>query len=357
MVREAENFLHVGRAQRVSFGSGTLATLDSELEWLGSRHALLLTTGGQRHLGSRVIAASGGRIARQHAGALMHTPVSATEAGLVELHAVGADALISAGGGSATGLGKALALRTGLPHLSIPTTYAGSEMTPILGETVDGRKTTMRDPALLPATVIYDIELTLDLPVALSVASGMNAMAHAVEALYARDANPLTDLIAEEAVRALAAALPAIAGDPQARVVRWQALYGAWLAGTCLGTVGMALHHKLCHVLGGSFDLPHAQTHCIMLPYVVAYNASAAQPAMTRLARALGNPDPAMALWTMVQTLGVPRSLGELGLPASALEEVVRIANQNAYWNPRPPDPAALMDLLLRAHEGSPPVP
>ncbi len=355
MASGSENFIHVGRAQRVSFGGGTLAMLDSELERLGSRHALLLTTGGQGDLASRVIAASGGRIARWHAGARMHTPVSATEAALAELRALQADALVSAGGGSATGLGKALALRTGLPHLSIPTTYAGSEMTPILGETVDGRKTTMRDPALLPATVIYDVELTLDLPAALSAASGMNAMAHAVEALYARDANPLTDLMAEEAARALAAALPAIVIDPRDREARWRALYGAWLAGTCLGTVGMALHHKLCHVLGGSFDLPHAQTHCIVLPYVVAYNAPAARPAMARLARALGDPDPAMALWAMVQRLGVPRALGELGMPASALEEVVRIADQNAYWNPRPADPAALTVLLRRAHEGSPP--
>lgn len=357
MVNEAENFVHVGRAQRVCFGRGTLAMLAGELEILGSRHALLLTTAGQGALAAQVVAASGGRIARHHAGARMHTPAAATDAALAELRDVAADALVSAGGGSATGLGKALALRTGLLHLSIPTTYAGSEMTPILGETVDGRKTTLRDPALLPASVIYDVDLTFDLPAPLSAASGMNAMAHAVEALYARDANPLTGLMAEEAVRVLAAALPAIRIEPRDRDVRWQALYGAWLAGTCLGTVGMALHHKLCHVLGGSFDLPHAQTHCIILPYVVAYNAPAAQPAMARLARALGSSDPATALWAMVQRLGVPCALGELGLPDSALDEVVRNAAQDAYWNPRPVDPADLTDLLRRALAGSPPVP
>ena len=170
----------------------------------------------------------------------------------------------------------------------IPTTYAGSEMTPILGETEAGAKKTQTTSKVLPEAVIYDVELTLSLPPRLSAASGMNAMAHAVEALYARDGNPVVSLMAEEGLRALAASLPTIVRDPSDVAAREGAQYGAWLCGMCLGAVGMALHHKLCHVLGGTFDLPHAETHAIVLPHAAAYNSAAAPEAMTRVARALG---------------------------------------------------------------------
>ncbi len=200
------------------------------------------------------------------------------------------------GGGSTTGLGKAIALRTDLPQIVLPTTYAGSEMTPILGETRDSAKTTLRDPKVLPEVVIYDVELTLGLPASVSAASGMNAIAHAVEALYARDRNPLISLAGEEGVAALARALPKILDAPRDHEARSEALYGAWLCGVCLGTVGMALHHKLCHALGGSFGLPHAETHAIVLPHAAAYNAPAAPAALACVARALGTDDAARGL-------------------------------------------------------------
>ena len=209
------------------------------------------------------------------------------------------------------GLGKAIALRTDLPQIVLPTTYAGSEMTPILGETKDGVKTTQRTPKVLPEVVIYDVDLTLGLPPAIAATSGMNAMAHAVEALYAKDRNPVISLMAEEGIRSLARALPGIAEDPQDREARSDALYGAWLCGTCLGAVGMALHHKLCHVLGGAFDLPHAETHTIVLPHAVAYNASAAPDAMDRVARALGAETPHKACSTLAGRLG--RQAGAAG--------------------------------------------
>jgi alcohol dehydrogenase class IV len=265
------------------------------------------------------------------------------------------DGVVAVGGGSTTGLAKAIALRTDLPQIVVPTTYAGSEMTPILGETKDGMKTTQRTPKVLPEVVIYDIDLTLGLPRSIAATSGMNAMAHAVEALYARDRNPVTSLMAEEGIRSLARALPGIAEDPQDREARAEALYGAWLCGTCLGAVGMALHHKLCHVLGGAFDLPHAETHTIILPHAVAYNASAAPDVMERIARALGTADAAQGLFNLAGRLGAQQALRDIGMPADGIGQTVKAAMAAPYWNPRPIEEDGLRALLTRAWNGDPP--
>jgi alcohol dehydrogenase class IV len=296
----------------------------------------------------------GDRCAGVFSGAVMHTPVEVTTAALATLRELGADGVVAIGGGSTIGLGKALAVRTGVPQLAIPTTYAGSEMTPILGETSGGHKTTQNSLDILPEAVIYDVELTLGLPAALSGTSGINAIAHAVEALYAQDRNPIISALAEQGIAALAAALPVIATAPSNRDARGQALYGAWLCGTCLGAVGMSLHHKLCHVLGGSFDLPHAETHTVVLPHAVAYNAAAAPDAMTQLARALGG-SPATALYDLAGRVGAQRSLQALGMPASGLDRAADLAVANPYWNPRPIERAAIRALLERAFTGEPP--
>jgi maleylacetate reductase len=265
------------------------------------------------------------------------------------------DAVVSFGGGSTTGLGKAIALRTDLPQIVLPTTYAGSEMTPILGETKDGAKTTQRNLKVLPEVVIYDVDLTLGLPAAISGTSGMNAVAHAVEALYAVDRNPVISLLAEEGIGALARALPRISEAPHDHAARSDALYGAWLCGTCLGAVSMALHHKLCHVLGGAFDLPHAETHTVILPHATAYNASAAPEAMARVARALDSPDPPQALYELAGRLGAKPSLRELGMPQDGIERAVEQTMANPYPNPRPLDVFAIRELIIRAWNGEPP--
>jgi alcohol dehydrogenase class IV len=275
---------------------------------------------------------------------------------MAEVHAVDADCTVAIGGGSTVGLGKAIALRTDLPQIAIPTTYAGSEMTPIIGETESGRKTTQRTLKVLPETVIYDIELTLSLPVKLSVTSGINSVAHAVEALYAENRNPIVSMMAEECIAAFARALPAIVANPTDREARSDALYGAWLGGTCLGAVGMALHHKLCHVLGGSFDLPHAETHTVVLPHALAYNAPAALEAAERVARAIGARDAARGLFDLERSLGAPTSLRELGMPQDGIESAADIAMQNPYWNPRPLERGAIRDLIARAWAGERPV-
>src|SRR5262245_46799074 len=218
----------------------------------------------------------------------MHVPIETARAARAEARRLDADCAVAVGGGSTTGLGKAIALESALPIVAIPTTYAGSEMTPIYGITEGGLKKTGRDARVLPRTVIYDPMLTVGLPPALSATSGMNAIAHAVEGLYAQDANPIMSLLAEEGIRALADGLPRVRRNPIDLDARSACLYGACLCGAVLGAVGMALHHKLCHTLGGTWNLPHAETHTIVLPHAVAYNAAAAPAAMARAARAIG---------------------------------------------------------------------
>jgi alcohol dehydrogenase class IV len=285
----------------------------------------------------------------------MHTPVEVTARAVERVRALGADCTVAVGGGSTTGLGKAIALATGLDQIVVPTTYAGSEMTPILGQTERGVKTTQRSPAILPEIVIYDVDLTLTLPPALTATSGLNAIAHAVEALYAQDRNPIVSLMAEEGIAALARSLPVLTDAASDLAARSDALYGAWLCGACLGVVGMALHHKLCHTLGGSFDLPHAETHAVVLPHAVAYNSAAAPAAMSRIARALGSGDAARGLYDLAGRLGAPRALRELGMSEEGIERAADLAVQNPYWNPRPVERDAVRDLLARAWSGAPP--
>jgi maleylacetate reductase len=347
-------FTYVANPARVLFGMGTIEQLPVEAKRLGLKRLLVLSTPEQERAALDVADRLGHRFAGQFAGATMHTPVDVTEHAMATVHRDKIDGVVSIGGGSTIGLGKAIALRTDLPQIVIPTTYAGSEMTPILGETKDGAKTTQSDPRILPEVVIYDVELTITLPAALSATSGMNAVAHAVEALYARDRNPIISLMAVEGIGALTKALPGIVADTEDREARTGALYGAWLCGACLGAVGMALHHKLCHVLGGSFDLPHAQTHTVILPHALAFNSPAIADAMSRLKPVLGS-HPARALYDLAGSLRAPRSLRELGMAKRDIEVAVDRAMANPYWNPRPLEAEAIHALISRAWAGEPP--
>ena len=350
------DFAFEAHIPRVVFAAGSLARLGDEIERLGARRAIVLCTPEQEPLAAGIAARLGGRCAGVFAGAVMHVPIESARAARAEAARREADCAVAVGGGSTTGLGKAIALESGLPILAIPTTYAGSEMTPIHGLTDAGEKRTGRDPRVLPRTVIYDPELTLTLPVALSVTSGLNAIAHACEGLYASDANPIVSLMAEEGIRALAAALPRIVASPADIGARSDALYGAWLCGAVLGHVSMGLHHKLCHTLGGSFDLPHAPTHAVVLPHALAYNAPATPAAMAAIARALGTTGAApLALHRLCVALGAPVSLEALGMPEDGLDRVADLAVAKPYPNPRPLERAALRALLQRAWAGQPP--
>jgi alcohol dehydrogenase class IV len=340
---------------RVVFGAGALQQLGREIDLLGARRAIVLSTPEQAGQAQRVADMLGERAAGIFPKAVMHVPIETAREARTEAARLGADCAVAIGGGSTTGLGKAIALDSGLPILAIPTTYAGSEMTPIYGLTEGGVKKTGRDARVLPRTVIYDPELTFTLPLRLSVTSGINAVAHAAEGLYAQDHNPVTDLMAEEGIRALAAGIRRLTADLHDAEARSDCLYGAWLCGSVLGSVGMALHHKLCHTLGGSFDLPHADTHTVVLPHALAYNAPAAPEAMRRIARALGASDAAQALFELARDSGAPVSLRTLGMKEGDLDRAADLAATNAYWNPRPLERGALRALLQRAWEGNAP--
>lgn len=338
---------------RIVFGRGTLGSIANEVARLGCSRAFVLSDAHHAQgAAAEIMQLLGDGAVGLSTDAAMHTPVDVTERVLQRLLATAPDCLVALGGGSTTGLSKALALRTDLPQIVIPTTYAGSEATPILGQTEQGRKTTLRSPKVLPRVIVYDVELTLGMPARLSVVSGMNAMAHAVEALYAEDANPITSVLAEQGIAALARALPLIAAEPQHVEARSDALFGAWACGNCLGTVGMALHHKLCHALGGSFDLPHAETHTVILPHAAAFNESAAPKAMARVARALGADAAGAGLFDLAASLGAPTSLKEIGMSESDLDEAADIATSAPYWNPRPVERDAIRALLDDAYHG-----
>jgi alcohol dehydrogenase class IV len=347
-----ENFVFDGLPMRVIFGEGTLDQLAFETDRLGPKRVLVLCTPEQRDQALMASDRLGARAVGIFDQATMHTPVSVTETALAVVRAQQVDGVVAIGGGSTIGLGKAIALRTDLPQIVVPTTYAGSEMTPIIGETMNGEKITQRTRSVLPETCIYDVSLTLALPPSITAASGMNAIAHAVEALYAEERNPIISMMAQAAIAALAQALPVIIDRPADRAARREALYGAWLCGVALGSVGMALHHKLCHVLGGSFDLPHAPTHAVILPHAVAYNAAGAPAAMAQIARALGVEDAATGLYDLAKRLGAPTALSVLGMREADLASAAAMAAARPYPNPRPLQVEPLRRLLDDAFFG-----
>jgi alcohol dehydrogenase class IV len=337
---------------RVVFGTGALDLLPREIELLGARRALVLSTPEQKAQAEDVAKRLGERCAGVFARAVMHVPIEVAREARTEAKRLGADCAVAIGGGSTTGLGKAIALESALPILAIPTTYAGSEMTPIYGLTEGGLKKTGRDRGVLPKAVIYDPTLTLGLPVGLSVTSGFNAIAHAAEGLYAEDANPIMTLMAEEGIRALAQGLPIIVKNPQSLDARSDCLYGAWLCGAVLGAVGMALHHKLCHVLGGTWNLPHAETHTVVLPHALAFNTPAAPQAMGRVARALAAPHAAQGIYDLMEGLRAPLALKDIGMKESELDRAAELATTSPYFNPRPIDRASIRALLDDAYFG-----
>lgn len=346
------SFVYAAAPVRVVFGAGTRDRVRAEVERLGGTKALVLC-GPRGVTAARAVADALGPLhAGTFDGAAMHTPVDVTERALALLRELAADCLVAVGGGSTTGLAKAIAVRTDLPQVVLATTYAGSEVTPVLGETEGGRKVTRRSADALPETVVYDVELTTALPVGVSVTSAVNALAHAVEAMYSPQANPVTDGMALAAISGIAAALPAMAAAPDDLDARAELLNAAWLAGTCLGTVGMGLHHKLAHVLGGTFGLPHAETHTVLLPHVMAYNATAAPEAFARIAAALGARVAPAAVFDLVSELRGPTSLRELGMAEADLAAAAGQALTERYPNPREPSAAGVLALLTDAWHG-----
>ncbi|MFD3587678.1 maleylacetate reductase [Streptomyces sp. NPDC058683] len=344
-------FVHDTLPQRVRFASGAAEEgLAAEVAALGARRVMVIAGASERELADRVTA--GLPVVHRHDDVVMHVPVEVALRARAAAAERDADALISIGGGSTTGLAKAVALTTGLPIVAVPTTYAGSEATAVWGLTEDSVKTTGTDAKVLPRAVVYDASLTLSLPVELSVASGLNALAHCVDSMWAPRTDPIDQALAAEGVRALRAGLPLVVKDPQALEGREQTLYGAYLAAVAFASAGSGLHHKICHVLGGMFNLPHAQTHAVVLPHVLAFNAPFVPDAERRLAAAFGSPTAVEGLADLRDRLGAPRSLRELGMPrdgvAAVAEAVVAAAPAG---NPRPVTLDAITDLVRNAWE------
>jgi maleylacetate reductase len=342
-------FTHDVPPQRVVFASGALDRVADEAARLSIARALVVATPGSgERLGKKVSDLLGARSAGLHARAVMHVPKAVAEAGLAVAHAAKADGLVAVGGGSAIGLAKAIALETGLPILAVPTTYSGSEGTPIFGMTDGERKITGRDVKVVPRTIIYDPDLTLGLPAAVSAASGMNAIAHCVEALWVDSRTPVTVGLATEAMRRFGQSLPVVVADGSNVAARGECLIGAWLAGTVLSS-GTALHHKLAHVLGG-LGLPHAETHAIILPHVMRFNLDAAPEAKARLEDALGNEDPAAAVAAMLKKFPIPQRLRDVGFKAEKIDFVAGEIAAGKITVPRPASVDDVRALLTAAY-------
>ncbi|USQ73779.1 maleylacetate reductase (plasmid) [Roseomonas mucosa] len=348
---------HAGFAQggapvRVHFGRGARRSLDREMDALSLSRAFVLTTPQQVREGEDIVQTLGRRAVGLFTNATMHTPVDVTEAALKQVAASEADCVVAVGGGSTIGLGKAIALRTDLPQIVLPSTYAGSEATPVLGQTENGVKTTLRSEKVQPEVIIYDPELVATLPVSMTVTSGLNAMAHAVEGLYAHDANRLSSALAVEGIRAFVSGLPGVVTAPDNLAAREDTLFGAWLCGTVLAQVGMALHHKLCHTLGGTLNLPHAETHAIVLPHAIAYNEVAAAEVLQPVARLLDSGSAAGGLYDFAQRMGAPLALRSLGVTEADLDNVADLAVLTPYSNPRRIERNGVRQLLQDAWLG-----
>ncbi len=337
---------------RVVFGPGRRSQLKQEVEALGLKRVLIIAD--PIHVGTATLLSDqlGSLSAGIYDKVAVHVPVEIAEAGKAKIKELGADGCVCLGGGSSIGLAKIIALDLGLPIIAIPTTYAGSEMTPVWGLTSGALKKTGKDAKVQPKSVIYDAELLTSLPPKIAGPSGINAMAHCVEALYAENRNPLMSTLAQEGVRAMAESLPLVCRNPKDLDAQSGALYGAWMGGIVLGSVGMALHHKLCHTLGGTFNLPHADTHAVVLPYATAYNIDAAPDAKRRLTAALGSPNVAAALHALGQAVGAPASLKAMGLTPADLDKAADLAMQNSYVNPRPLTREGIRQLLEDAYQG-----
>lgn len=353
------DFVHDVPASRVVFGPGRRTRLAAELDRLSLTRTLVVTDPGLG-AGRELTAALGDRVVGVFSDVVMHVPVEVAESAVAAARDAEADSVVAVGGGSAIGTAKAIAKETHLPVVAVPTTYAGSEMTPIWGTTDAGRKTTGRDPHVLPVVVVYDPELAVSLPPEMSAASGMNAMAHLVEGLYAPDVSPLTRCTAREGLRALALALPRVVARPGDLEARAEVGYGAWLAGWVLGTAGMGVHHKICHTLGGSHDLPHAPTHSAVLPYAVAVNARSAPAAMAAIEGAFRDAGRSVdhaagALWDLRHEIGAPGALAGLGLELDEVDRVAAIVVEGRPVNPRPVDVACVRVVLRAAYAGDRP--
>jgi len=339
---------------RVIFEPGaSRRRLAGEVDRLGVSRVLIVATQRERALVEELSSPFNGSIAGIFTGVRSHVSIEVAEQARKAARALKADCLLSIGGGAATGTAKAIALSEPLPIIAVPTTYAGSEMTPIWGLTAQKLKTTGVSRDVLPKVVIYDPELTFSLPPSVTGPSAMNAMAHCVEALYGPGANPISSLMAEEGMKALARGVPLAVEQPDNLDGRSETLYGAYLAGAAFASAGSGLHHKICHVLGGAYNLPHAAMHTVILPHVVAFNEPAIPAVMLKIARAIGTQEAATGLFDLVKSIGAPTALKNIGMEEEHLDEAISLVLEKVHIDyPRSLDEAGIRVILEDAYEG-----
>jgi alcohol dehydrogenase class IV len=345
-------FVYDALPGRVLFGPGEFSKAAIELDRLGARRIVLIADRSGASWADRLAGTLGARIVARIDDVIPHVPIEAAKAARGLASDTRADAIVTLGGGSSTGLGKAIAMVIPIPILAIPTTYAGSEMTPIWGLTQQGRKDTGRDPNVQPKTVVYDPLLTLSLPPGVAGPSGMNALAHCIEATYGDGANPVITLLALEGIRILSTSLPAVVAAPENLDARTDALAGAYLAGASFAAAGSGIHHKICHVLGGVYDLPHAETHTVVLPHSVAFMTSREPAAIARVGAAMGTADVAGGVYELVVRIGAPTDLASIGMPANRLDEAANLIVEAARGGSVDVTPATMRALLDDAYAG-----
>jgi maleylacetate reductase len=349
-------FEHETLAQRVSFAPGAAAAaVRTEVERLGGARVMVSGAAAEADLAEKVTADV--PVALRHDEVVMHVPVASAERARVAAAAHDVDVLVCVGGGSTTGLAKAIALTSGLPIVAVPTTNAGSEATSVWGLTEEAHKTTGVDLRVLPRSIVYDATLSLSLPVAMSVASGLNALAHCVDSMWAPRTDPIDQALAAEGIRALAAGLPAVVADPGGLAGRERVLYGAYLSAVAFSSAGSGLHHKICHVLGGAYNLPHAQTHAVVLPYVLAFNAPAAPEAEQRIAEAFGTASAVHGLQRLRAAVNAPTALRDHGFHEADIDVAARtILEAIPVSNPKPVSLHDLRRILRAAWQGTDPL-
>jgi maleylacetate reductase len=349
------HFVHDTLPQRVCFESGqAAAALEREVAGLGAARVMVISSGSQAELAKGLTV--GVPVALHYGDVAMHVPVETAERARTAATQAEADAVVCIGGGSTTGLAKAIALTSGLPIIAVPTTYAGSEATAVWGLTEGARKTTGIDLRVLPRVIVYDAALTTSLPVDTSVASGLNALAHCVDAMWAPNADPINAAFAADGIRSLHEGLPEIVAKPTDLNGRELTLYAAYLSAAAFASAGSGLHHKICHVLGGAYNLPHAQTHAVVLPYVLALNAPHAPEAERRIAAAFGTDSALNGLQELKRKLDAPKALRDYGFKESDIDQAAAmILPAVPPSNPRAVNEEDLRRLLRAAWAGDDP--
>jgi len=362
---------HTALAQQILFGAGAVSRLPEALKTLGARKALLVTTAG-RHAspdGERVVAALGRSLASTFAEVESHVPTPLVQQAVLQARRDGVDVVVSFGGGSCADLGKAVCFfleqEAGAPgashidrplvgHVSIPTTYSGAELTPFFGMTdpATRQKQGAGGPTTAPLVAVYDPELTLSTPPRVSAETGMNALAHCVEAAWSPHRTPEAEAIALAGAAAVHRALPAVVAAPDDVEARAAMLEGACLAGRCLMNAGMGVHHGLSQLVGGRTGIPHGLANAIILTHAVRFNAEAVPDDVARIGTALGDAaDAAGAVDRLRAGVGLPGSLSEAGVDEDDLEVIARLSqsNHNVARNPRPVSEADALGILRAA--------